>query len=495
MACASTARTLSPIASVKTDGIKAARVRSLPRATLLGRISAALLILGLVSIALPSQAEARYASIVVDARTGKVLHARNADTRKYPASLTKMMTLYMLFEAIDQGRVKRDARLKVSSNAAKQPPSKLGLRAGTGLLVEHAIKSLVTKSANDVAVVVAEALGGTEAKFAQMMTKKAKSLGMTRTTFRNASGLPNRKQMSTARDMAILSMALQKHFPHYYDYFKTTSFRFGNRTITTHNRVLKQYRGADGLKTGYIRASGFNLASSASRNGQRLVAVVFGGRTAKSRDKHMMDLLDRGFAQLAVASNVPPPIPLDKPSEFAGVSTQPTPLTTQPARVFEPTEYGSAPDAPLPPAYKPGRTPMELSARLGQTPAPVTAAPTVRSPVVPSATVPTMKQGTPEVASTPRFRTWGIQVGAFASEATARAAAQNAATRLNSREDVHPVEAVVTGGPTSSGKMLYRARLFGLANQVAAKDTCRALGLGRNGCLVLSPSQAVVAQR
>ena len=259
------------------------------------------LLLSAVLFALTSgPAEARrYASIVVDAVTGEVLHADKADRRAYPASLTKMMTLYLLFEAVDQRRLGLDQKLKVSRRAAGMPPSKLGLKRGQSIRVRDAIKALVTKSANDVAVVVAEALGGNEQKFARLMTEKARALGMSRTTFRNASGLPNSQQLSTARDMARLAQALQRHFPHHYKVFSTKRFSYAGRSYKNHNKLLTNYSGTDGIKTGYTHASGFNLAASTKRDGRRLIAVVFGGKTAKSRDRHIRKLLDRGFAKLA----------------------------------------------------------------------------------------------------------------------------------------------------------------------------------------------------
>ncbi len=251
----------------------------------------------------------KYASIVIDADTGEVLHERHADQRKFPASLTKMMTLYMLFEAVERGELSFDSTLKVSKRAAQQPATNLALKRGDTLTVEQAVKALIIRSANDVATVVAEALGGTESQFAQAMTAKARDLGMMNTTFRNASGLPDSGQKSTARDLATLSAALMRDFPQHYHYFSVTSFTYKGRTYKTHNRLMLNYAGADGLKTGYIRASGFNLASSAVRDGRRLIAIVLGGRTAKTRDDHMADLLDRGFATNRSASRTAPSMP------------------------------------------------------------------------------------------------------------------------------------------------------------------------------------------
>jgi len=258
------------------------------------------LIFSLVALlmAATAPAHARYASIVIDAETGEILYEKNANTGNYPASLTKMMTLYLLFEALDSGRVEIGQAMPVSKRAAARPATTLGLRAGERITVEQAIHALIIRSANDVATVVAEALGGGEAKFAQLMTERARELGMANTTFRNASGLPDKNQKSTARDLALLARALWRAFPHHYHYFSAESFEFRGRTYATHNRILKNYAGADGLKTGYIRASGYNVATSAVRDGRRLIGVVLGGKSARSRDSHMASLLDSGFAAL-----------------------------------------------------------------------------------------------------------------------------------------------------------------------------------------------------
>ena len=261
-------------------------------------------------------AAARYAAIVVDASSGVVLFEENADTRNFPASLTKMMTLYLLFDAIDRGQLTVDQKLKVSRRAAGQAPSKLGLRAGSTITVHDAIDALIIRSANDVATVVAEAVGGTEVKFAQLMTKRARELGMSRTTFRNASGLPNKGQLSTARDMMTLARALQRDFPRQYKLFSKPRFSYRGRTYRNHNKLLSSYEGTDGVKTGYTRASGYNLAASVQRDGRRLIGVVFGGKSAKWRNRQMASLLDRGFKRAAslkgstvAARPVPKPAP------------------------------------------------------------------------------------------------------------------------------------------------------------------------------------------
>ena len=269
------------------------------------RLLPALILLVVFAIALCtlSVAEAapnpRYASIVIDTENGAVLHADNADAPRYPASLTKMMTLYLLFEAIEDDTLSLESRLPVSQYAAAKPPSKMGVTPGETVKVEDAINILIVKSANDVAAVVAEGLAGSESVFASQMTDKARALGMMDTTFRNASGLPDAGQVTTARDMAILALRLMQDFPGYYPYFGKTQFTWQGKRYQGHNRLLDSYAGADGLKTGYIRASGFNVATSAVHDGRRILSVVMGGFTAQSRDAHMRELLDSGFARVA----------------------------------------------------------------------------------------------------------------------------------------------------------------------------------------------------
>ncbi|MXP65828.1 D-alanyl-D-alanine carboxypeptidase [Roseomonas sp. M0104] len=302
------------------------------RAAALG-LTAALLLFQSIPAAQAQIGSSRYAAIVMDAGTGQELYAINADEPRYPASLTKMMTLYLTFEALERGRLKLTSRVPVSRHAAGQEPSKLGLQAGTSITVRDAILALVTKSANDVASALGERLaGGSEVAFGRIMTRKARQLGMRNTSFRNASGLPDANQVTTARDIAILGQALIRDFPRRYAYFNAREFDWQGRSIGNHNNLLGEYDGADGIKTGYIRASGFNLAASAVRGGTRLVAVVLGGATTAERDNHVMALLDRGFAQrgrpadMLVAGNTPrligtahaaalaaPPLPKPRP--------------------------------------------------------------------------------------------------------------------------------------------------------------------------------------
>ncbi len=236
--------------------------------------------------------------IAIEAFSGRVLYSKNADQTCYPASLTKMMTLYLVFDEIKARRLSMNSRLKVSKKAASAPPSKLGLKAGGSIKVKDAMYALITKSANDVAVVVAENIAGSEAAFAKRMTQKARALGMSKTIFKNASGLPNSGQVTTARDMATLGRSLLLHHNRYYHYFSTQQYRYNNHTYKNHNKLLKEYEGVDGIKTGYINASGFNLVASARKADKRIIAVVIGGQTANARNATMKNLLDESFERL-----------------------------------------------------------------------------------------------------------------------------------------------------------------------------------------------------
>jgi D-alanyl-D-alanine carboxypeptidase len=290
---------------------------AMPRMRFVGAsILAASIALGLTS-GLASEAHARgggaavsgpvFAWILLDAETGQVLSEQNADVLTYPASLTKMMTLYLTFEALNQGRIRTDQLFTVSAFAASRSPSKLGLTPGEAVPLRDLILGLVTRSANDAAAVIAENLAGSEVNFARYMTWKARQLGMQHTWYQNASGLPDPSQRTTARDVARLSLALYHDFPREYRYFSTQAFYFRGDEIGTHNHLLEWYQGADGIKTGFVNASGFNIATSAVRNGRRLIGVIMGGRSAHSRDLQMASLLDQGFA---VLGSRPPAQPL-----------------------------------------------------------------------------------------------------------------------------------------------------------------------------------------
>lgn len=251
-----------------------------------------------VATTIPSMSS-KHAVIVVDASNGRTLYSVDSEMPRYPASLTKMMTLYMLFEALQQGRTDLTTQIPVSAYAAARPPTKIGFRPGDTIDVESAIHALVIKSANDVAVAVAEYLGGTEERFAAMMTARARQLGMRSTTFRNASGLPDPDQRTTARDMALLGMTLRARYPQYYRYFSETSFTFRGRNIRGHNDLLGRVQGVDGIKTGYVRASGFNIVTSVDSEGRRMVAVVMGGQTARARNAEVEQLIERYLPQTA----------------------------------------------------------------------------------------------------------------------------------------------------------------------------------------------------
>jgi D-alanyl-D-alanine carboxypeptidase len=306
-----------------------------------------------------------FSSIVVDANSGKVLQEESADGPRHPASLTKIMTLYLLFERLDEGKLKLDSPLKVSGHAASQAPSKLGLEPGDTIQVEDAIRAIVTKSANDVAVVVAEALSGGEDEFAGMMTSKAHALGMSHTEYRNASGLPDDDQVTTARDQAMLGRAIQERFPRYYRYFSTPSFTYHGNSMRNHNHLLGSVEGVDGIKTGYTDASGFNLVTSLKRGNRHLVAVVLGGRSAGARDERMRDLLDQYVARASerrtapvIAESAPQTDQHANPEAFtlataelaavaeAAVRGEPTP-TPPPADPSRPVPGSSEPIKPI----------------------------------------------------------------------------------------------------------------------------------------------------
>jgi D-alanyl-D-alanine carboxypeptidase len=333
--------------------------------SLAGRIAG--VIFGLALSALlcrPAEAQigsARYSAIVMEARTGAILIDAGADEPRYPASLTKIMTLYMVFEALRDGKTQLNSRVVMSETAASRPPSKLGIPPGGGLTVEQAILALVTKSANDVAAALGEHIGGSEERFAQMMTMRARALGMTQTRFRNASGLPDWEQVTTARDMATLGRRLLTDFPNRYHYFGTVHFAWGRAQIRNHNRMLGDYDGADGIKTGFINASGFNIVTSAQRDGVRLVGATFGGSSWVERDRHMGALLDQGFARMGVAPRAPSSVM---------AAAAPAPRRNVPAA--RPVQQGNARAAPAAPPQQ-RRAPQQVAAAPNrQNAAPVT---------------------------------------------------------------------------------------------------------------------------
>lgn len=424
------------------------------------------------------------ASIVVDAATGEIISASNADTLTYPASLTKMMTLYMLFEALQDGRVKLTDTIRFSKFAAGQPATNLNVDGGDQISVETAILALVVRSANDAATAVAEHLGGTEAGFAKLMTVKARALGMSNTTFRNANGLPDPKQRSTARDLATLSIALIRDFPDYYGYFSRTKFKYRGVTYSGHNRLLKTYKGYDGIKTGYIRASGFNLASSAARDGRRLVVVVLGGSSPSSRDRKVADLLTAGFKKskgtgLLLAAKAPgsggamPQTPVI-PAADAKAMDQ---IVAQALRA-------ETPPTPVAPKLKPG----VVQADFAPQPFQVSGGGVLGlRPMLKPGTGPEL-----EVADAPDAQSttvvwkadgdYGIQVGAYSKYNAAQKAAQTAAKA----EPALLAEAriIIDSQKLNSGGKVYRARVAGLT-KADAQTACKNLKAKRTDCLVL----------
>ncbi|MCC6736102.1 MAG: D-alanyl-D-alanine carboxypeptidase [Bauldia sp.] len=404
----------------------------------------------------PAQAtDANYASIVIDAKTGEVLYSRNADAQRFPASLTKMMTLYLLFEDLERGRVTLRTRLDVSANAAAQAPTKLGVPAGSTIRVEDAILALITKSANDVAVVIAENLAGSVSSFATRMTTTARALGMTRTTFQNPHGLPNSNQVTTARDMATLGRALQDRFPQYYGYFATESFVWNGVRISNHNNLLDM-DGVDGIKTGYTNASGYNLVTSIHRDGRYVVAVVMGGDSAAWRDQHMRDLINTYLPRastgprtaplvVAAAAAVPAPLPRENPVRTDPIMT---------AGIAAPVQVAAVGPVAVPaPIPNPGATNP--------------GAPTGGAPDA----IAVLAQGDFEVGQPPATG-WRIQIGAFPLENSAQAVL---AAAMRAEAGVLANTVPYTEPVAVDGNTHYRARFGGFASSAAAQAACNRL--------------------
>ena len=381
--------------------------------------------------------------LIVDAMSGQELLSDQPDELRHPASLTKLMTLYLTFSALDSGRLSLGDGLAVSINALNAPPTKMGMVPGGSVIVRDAVMGLVTRSANDAAIVLAEALGGSEESFAQQMTAKARQLGMSSTVFRNASGLPNNEQVTTARDMAKLASALLRDFPHYYPVFSVQSYPYRGRSLENHNRMLASYAGADGLKTGYTNASGFNLVMSAMRDNRRLIGVVMGGTTAFQRDRLMADLMDRGFAaaqSMSLAGWTSPRTPPSARYAFSGFlpggAAPETPRVRQVARVEQATV---PPLAPAPPATLRVATTATLSPAPALAPAPAPGPATLGS--------------------------WVIQVGSFSDSNAALAAIERATAALP--EPIRSHGAVTVDEVQMAQKTLHRARLINLTQEEA----------------------------
>jgi D-alanyl-D-alanine carboxypeptidase len=467
-----------------------------------------------------------YAAIVVDANSGKVLHSANADAIRHPASLTKIMTLYLLFERLESGKLTLNSALTVSEHAADQPPTKLGLRQGGILRVEDAIKGMVTRSANDAAVVVAENLAGSESEFARLMTRKARALGMTKTVYRNASGLPDSAQVTTARDQATLGRAIQERFPRYYKYFSTRTFTYKGQSIGNHNRLLGKVEGVDGIKTGFIRASGFNLVTSVRQNNRHLVAVVLGGKSAAARDARMRSLIgehirtastrrtapviarapsrqpssDRFADRYALANaesgpmRIAPPAPHATPSAGSADPIRPVQVKTVSVRPGAARRTASAvplhlPSAPAPAAappetvtaQTPPQRPVARAGILGVLPA---STPTASVPEPAEAAAPEPVAVPAPAATPPRQHArsgWVIQVGAFPAESEARqrlTLVKSKAAKLLAMAE--PFTEPVQKGDTT----LYRARFSGF-DKDKAEAACRFLKRNAVDCLAI----------
>lgn len=428
--------------------------RCAPRLARLTRFFTILFLAALAQFSLAATpAAAKYAAVVIDAATGKVLYAANADVRHYPASLTKVMTLFLAFDALKSGKATMDTQIKVTPHAARQPASRLGLEAGERIAMRDAILALVIKSANDAASALGEHLGGTERKFATLMNAKAAALGLENTSFRNASGLPNRQQLTTAHDFARLVQALQRQHPEYYKLFATRSFTYNGRKHDNHNRLLDRYEGADGVKTGYIRASGFNLASSAKRANHRLIGVVMGASSPQTRDLHMMGLLERGFEAVTGGSYIA--YDYDR-----NIQVDPS---KHPASARKKVERAKGARGAVRLArLTPPKRPAELTRATGEG-----------------------STFQPELPAVPEARPidWEIQVGAFSRFAPAHLSAARAMRRLPSLLAHSRINVVAT---RENGNTLYRARLAGLDSD-RAERACELLKAKSMDCKTVPP--------
>ena len=436
-------------------------------------------------------AAAQYAGIVVDAKTGKVLYSEDADSLRYPASLTKMMTLYLTFEALEAGKISTSTPVPFSKRASAEPPSKLGVRSGRSITVEQAILALVTRSANDAATALGELLGGSEDRFGRIMTNKARALGMTRTTYRNAHGLPNNAQMTTARDQARLGIALRQHFPQYYSYFSTRSFRFGKQTIGNHNRLLGNVRGVDGIKTGYTRAAGFNLVTSAQAEGRSIVGVVLGGKSGGARDAQMRALVAKYLPAASRRGGG------DLIAQTADAPTMQAQAVEQPAEAAVATggSFNLPNSGPVPDFRYSGETTQSIEVAYAE-PAKVSANPVLNENIVPNtleaqsrkiakaAPVPAAavdnqitnsvaKAGAETAAATgSALDGWVIQIGATPDKDQAMTLLENAKDKGGKAlRGATPFTVAFASGDGH----LYRARFGGFTNQDKAVNACKTL--------------------
>lgn len=409
--------------------------------------------------------------LIVDATSGRELASDRADELRHPASLTKLMTIYLTFSALDSGRLSLGDALPVSINSLNAPPTKMGMTPGGTVNVRDATMALVTRSANDAAVLLAEGLAGSEEAFARLMTQKARQLGMSSTVFRNASGLPNSEQVTTARDLAKLANALLRDYPHYYAIFSVQSYAYRGRALTNHNRMLGNYDGADGLKTGYTVASGFNLVMSAVRDNRRLIGVVMGGTSAAQRDRTMADLMDRGFT-LAAAMQLSPWTSLRKPPSARYTAAQ-----------FDPSS-GFAEAYRPPAAAQPQQQPAQQAQQ--QQVSPKYAGFVAPAPAKPSTTAafaaapPAAAAPAPAMPDTPALGSWVIQVGSFSEPQAAQAALERATAAL---PDARSASAIVDEVQMAN-RVFHRARLINLS-QEQATEGCKRLEKRKVYCSAL----------
>lgn len=418
---------------------------------------------GAFTPAAESRENLRYAAIVVDAETGEVMFARHADSRRYPASITKVMTLYLVFEAITEGRIQLNDVIRVSPRAASQPPSKLGLAAGQTITVADAIQATALRSANDMATALGEHVAGSEARFAAMMTLKAESLGMTDSRFVNANGLPDSRQITTARDITILSRAVMRDFPQYYRFFGVSSWTYEGRVYRNTNGLLSAGRGYDGIKTGYINASGYNLAASAVRDGRRLITVVLGGRSSASRNAHVAELMDTGFEIAAKRQG-------GERIEVAQLYFEQKGYGIGPA-IAPPVAYASVTPTPAAP---PAQAPMPQAMGDRESDIVLTSGPAV----LPSN--PTSRLNTDTPVRRPAAGTWGVQVGAFRD----RTVAADWLVEVNRR---FRSQFRNTGQSVEEASGWFRSRFTGMT-EADARAACEALSARNVTCMVVRPN-------
>ncbi len=461
--------------------------------------------------------DARYAAIVVDAQSGEVLFARHADSRRYPASITKMMTLYLTFEALADGKARLEDIITVSSHAASQPPSKLGLAAGQTITLDDAMHAMAVRSANDMAVAIAEQIGGSESRFTALMTLKAEQLGMTQTRYVNANGLPDSRQLTSARDLAILARAVMRDYPQYYRYFGFHDWSYNGREYRNTNGLLATGNGYDGMKTGYTNASGYNLAASAVRDGRRLIVIVMGGRTTASRNAHVAALMDTGFeverlrhdgqtiqvaqtffesrgfgldpaatGSVEYASNDANDESEEGGRPYLAVAATPSPpMMTANAARFSPTTDSSpvastAPRGPTPAGVTPARPGQieraEAAASPDLTGSLNGASGTARRPAATPVRPPARQPAAP---ARPPAGSWAVQVGAFRDRTVAR----DWLTEVNRRFRAQFTQAE---SDVQNAEGWYRSRFIGMT-EVAARAACTALSDRHVTCMVVRP--------